>query len=328
MYNPLDELKEAIDATFHPDEAQQQVQLKEDIQKILKNEEVRDEVKQACLSMLLRLDLGEEAAESMWNHLLVSLVDVADLPEVETQLRDFCANLKTRSGELFPQTLAQLFRARAKLLASSLTPHIAGTSERIIDYGAGSGLIARELHELIKVKIEGFDTKPQVSPVRGDRGIPVEETAKDTIQAGGDRYGIGIIIDTLHHDKTPERIIEELTRLVTHKILMVETVLVESLFEKVDRNKNILFFKDYVLSRILAGHNMPVPGNYDTAEGWEARFDPFGWDLVESKGIAEEHPLLGNNHHLFVFERKKLDSLLPEEAKEAAGVEKDLLSTV
>jgi hypothetical protein len=61
---------------------------------------------------------------------------------------------------------------------------------------------------------------------------------------------------------------------------------------------------DYLYSRLLRDPalDIPVPGTYETAEGWTRRIKAHGWRNTHSQALGK-NPLIQNDHHLLVFER-------------------------
>jgi len=105
---------------------------------------------------------------------------------------------------------------RWEYLVKHLSPYLSN-SQKILDVGAGDGGLSNELlKQLHNIDITGVDVYPQTKtflPIihqYNGKVLPFPDNTFDTV----------MIIDVLHHDKHPERILREARRVSKRLVLI------------------------------------------------------------------------------------------------------------
>lgn len=60
---------------------------------------------------------------------------------------------------------------------------------------------------------------------------------------------------------------------------------------------------DYLYNRLFHNADVPVPGTFETPEGWGSRFAKYGWKVKHSENLGEDQKTIKDTHHLLVFEK-------------------------
>lgn len=95
----------------------------------------------------------------------------------------------------------------------------------------------------------------------------------------------------------------ELNRVVSHKLIVIETVSVGKTLEQIALDYERTFANDVLWCRFLNYDDIPVPGTYDTPKDWIKRFERYGWKTTHSEDLGFDQETIHDIHHLFIFER-------------------------
>jgi len=197
--------------------------------------------------------------------------------------------------------LHDMLAHRAEIIFEQLEPHLREyRGEKALDYGAGDGQVTQMLHDYLGLNIEGCDVRPYVAE---GVTVPIHLLNDKRLDVPDGRYQVGVMTNVAHHEAENERILEDLTRLVTDKLVVIETVPVGETEEEIERDRERTFMNDYLYNRLFHRANVPVPGTYETPQGWIDRFAQHGWKCTHSEDLGVDQPTICDTHHLFVFER-------------------------
>lgn len=200
------------------------------------------------------------------------------------------------NGRPFIEVLNEKLGERKYKVASQIGPFLVGTTGKILDYGAGSGMNAQHLHDSLNLDVEAVDIRDFKSPnvsikyrTWNQKRVPVEDNY----------YECSFATNVLHHEVNNFRIIRELTRITKKKIVLIETVAASESVEDYCRT----FLNDVLWNRFFNRAEIPVPGTYESAESWIKRFEEKGWHCTHSEALGYDQPTIRDLHHLLVFER-------------------------
>jgi hypothetical protein len=230
---------------------------------------------------------------------------VSDRPITDIEA-DALALLKTVTVKVdgltysLPDVLHQKLRDRAYTIYAQIASHIVNINGPVIDYGAGDGQVTQLLHDELGVSIEGFDLRAYKSP---NVSVPVHLFDGQAVPRESGSYEAGILTNVLHHEKDNERIICDLSRLVTKKLVIIETVPAGQTEEELEKDKERTFMNDYLYNRLFHNADVPVPGTFETAQNWVSRFARHGWNLVHGEDLGFDQPTIRDRHYLYVFSR-------------------------
>jgi SAM-dependent methyltransferase len=158
---------------------------------------------------------------------------------------------------------AILFPLRFKRLVHILAP-LLKDSKVVLDVGTSCGRLAKNIKIKLDIKFVGVDTHIQpktfVPIIIGDgKKLPFKENSFDCV----------MIIDVLHHDNNPQKIIEEAKRVSKNYILIKDH------YWDTKMDLALLRCIDYICNRPY-GVNLPY-----------SFFDTLSWvDLIKNNGLA------------------------------------------
>lgn len=169
-----------------------------------------------------------------------------------------------------------VMKRRVRVLAHALADMFdaAGT---VLDVGCGDGTVAQSVKALRPdLEFSGVDVllRPQIAiPARlyDGKTIPFEDNA----------YDYAMIVDVLHHTDDPAAVLAECLR-VTRKGVIIKDHLADGFAAW-----PTLRFMDWVGNR---GHNVRLPYNYLSKEGWGLAFEKSGCRVTASNGKLDLYP--------------------------------------
>ncbi|MBI4114210.1 MAG: class I SAM-dependent methyltransferase [Candidatus Niyogibacteria bacterium] len=172
-----------------------------------------------------------------------------------------------QKNKFFRAIIYKLGRARAKPLISRMKPFL-NKEERMLDIGPGTCNIYELLLE------EGYDniTPLDIQDVSFVDGIKPILYDGHKIPFHDNAFDLALIITVLHHTPSPEKIIEEATR-VSKKIIIIEDIYTNML------HKYVTYFFDSLINLEFFGH----PHTNKNDRQWREVFHTFGLKIVESR---------------------------------------------
>ncbi len=63
------------------------------------------------------------------------------------------------------------------------------------------------------------------------------------------------------------------------------------------------FWNDYLYNRGFHDADVPVPGRFETREGWHDRFHKHGWTVTQAVDLGYDQPTIRDYHVLYVLKR-------------------------
>jgi SAM-dependent methyltransferase len=191
-----------------------------------------------------------------------------------------------------------VFRRRVDILASWFA-QLAPKNARILDVGAGSGLLASMISgKRPDVSIRGLDVLP-----REQSHIPVQIFDGRKIPFENGAYDIVLFVDVLHHTDDPTVLLREAARVAA------SGVLIKDHFRKGLAARHRLRFMDWVGN---ARFGVALPYNYWTEEQWYSAWQKIGLRPAQLVTDLKLYPALadrifGAQLH-FIAELKKIAS--------------------
>ena len=160
-------------------------------------------------------------------------------------------------------------RSRNRHLPPRLLAHLT-PGQSVLDIGTSDGKLASELlRKEPTLKITGIDPHP-----RATSHIPVIEAHGYDLPFGSDAFDTVMMVDVLHHDLHPERILREAMRVARGRILIKDHYWTTAL------DRAVLRLSDYLGNR---AYDIPLPYNYLHLEQWSALFDSVGVRVVATE---------------------------------------------
>lgn len=208
------------------------------------------------------------------------------LIQVEETLRKF---IRKRSDNEIDRKGKAL--SRAKRSFKLIKEFVIG--EKILDLGAGDGLLALEIKnqlnkEVILVDIVNYNfTDLPLILYDPEEKVPLQNKEVDT----------SILYTVLHHSSDPRHLLEEATRITKKRLIIIEVYIEEN-----DKKMTNSFF-DWFYNRVVGDEDINVPLNFLPIKGWKELLKLHGFDIVKSKYLGNNEPLVPEYHVLLIAER-------------------------
>ncbi len=268
---------------------------------LTKNPRVHELAYQDLMNTFMRLHLQGKASPTV-RHIMKTLAESEDLLATETDLTEFLGEIIV-DGQGLLDVIKKAMANRAQIIYDQVG-HFFKPEQLIIDWGCGDGQVTDLLHQHGCRNIIGYDIRRfpapgiQVSIRQFDgQNIPIENGAFDA----------GLMTNVAHHEANNGRILHELARVIKTggRLVVIETVPINKDPDQFERT----FVGDYVWNRIFHTADIPVPGTYETEEGWVRRFKEVGFELEELDEVnplplGYDQPTIRDWHTRLVFRRK------------------------
>ena len=182
---------------------------------------------------------------------------------------------------------------RAKRSFNLVEKYIIG--EKILDLGAGDGLLALEIKKQLKKKVVLVDiidynfTDLPLILYNPEEKLPLPDTEVDTT----------ILYTVLHHASDQEHLLKEATRITKKRL-----VIIEGYIEDDDIRITNSFF-DWFYNRVLGDEDINVPLNFLRVNGWEKILKSHGFELTETIYLGINEPVVPEHQILLIFDSKE-----------------------
>ena len=239
------------------------------------------------------IGMNEEAAKVFSINVIDIIKKEATLEETESEMQELFKRTKV-NGIPFFEKLSDAMRNREKIIVGQVLPYLKGIKGKVVDYGAGSGKVAQGIKGALGLDIEGFDVSSFKHP---SVTIPLTQFNGRDVPVEDGHYEAAVITNVMHHEEKNEDIIKELSRIVSRKIVVIETIPLDESLEARER----CFATDAFWNRFFFNAGVPVPGTYEMPEKWIERFKRYGWKCTVSEALGFDQPAVQDIHHLLSF---------------------------
>ncbi|MBK6897286.1 MAG: hypothetical protein IPH06_11905 [Alphaproteobacteria bacterium] len=258
--------------------------LLERIKEVLANETIRQVVAEDYTRFFQQLGVAPFMASALANDTLLCLERPGwDLRRTEHEiyrnLRAMPAETKYIGAATVGDSFADMLQRRAKAFSGQIMV-------RMMDMKGGSVANISPHHERL---------------VSNRNDLKVTESENTDGLSGS--FSAAVLNNVLHHE-APERadeILRSVSSKVTDRLVVLENTTVGKTPDEQAQDRAVQFMHEYLFHRLLqdpATHDTPLPGNYDTAEGWTQRIEEAGWRL----NYRESH-FMEPHHTVLVFEK-------------------------
>jgi SAM-dependent methyltransferase len=271
------------------------VVLKRQLRAALVDTRVSEMIKSDFSSTFHSIGLGKEGAHKLATAVMAHMAENNTLRETEGSILTLFEGIEV-DGKSFLEVLKQRLDERQEKIVDQVTPFVRGIRGKIIDFGAGNGGVAQKVHDRYGLDVEAID----VADFRSrDITVPFLRFENGNVPVNDGYYAAAILITVMHHEANNERILRELTRIVRNKLVVIETSPIDSSLREWQRT----FANDVLWNRFFNYANIPVPGTYESAEGWINRFARHGWEVSHNEPLEYDQATAKVFHHLLVFRR-------------------------
>ncbi len=176
-------------------------------------------------------------------------------------------------------------------------------------WGAGDGRVTQLLSGtgVSLAGIVGYDVRDYRAK---SVTVPILQFDGEHVSCPDGHYYAGLMTNVAHHEADNGKILRELARVIRPgcRLVVIETVPISDDPAEFERT----FVGDYVYNRLFHLADVPVPGTYETKEGWIRRFEEVGFVLVDDDDFGSpplvdlgyDQPTIRDWHVLYVFKRK------------------------
>ncbi len=272
----------------------------------LKSEKSQDFIKECLRGVFKTLGLSGMEQAILTDFIIGNLATSRDL-EI-TELAIFQQLKKYRvSNKTVVEIAREMMTGRAQTIFDQVRPYILPEGNpvdtHLLDYGCGDGQVSMLIREHIGLDVTSCDIIKYLIPDAQDLKFCFIDTKFDELFSNH-QFDIGIMTNVAHHEADNEVILQRLARVIVPggRLVVIETVPCHNTPEEFDYT----FVFDYIYNRLFHySDQVPVPGTYETIEGWIRRFEAAGFTL-EPEGKVElgyDQPLVPDFHVLYVFRR-------------------------
>lgn len=257
------------------------------------------------LHTFVHIGLSTDQSLAMWDFVVYVLGQDRPLKDIEHQIfTRFCeTQVLSDSGQYLslPQSINQKLSGRATIIYAQIAPFLRDVQGHLLDFGCGSGqvaqLIQRQHPHLVVCGVDVADYKDASVTVPigifdGHR-VPVASGSVDCIVA----------TNVLHHEPDNQQCLDQMQRLLTPdgKLILIETVPVGNSPEAIERDRERTFWNDLIYNHWFNSGDIPVPGTYETPQGWVTRFQNMGFEAVHTEDLGVDQPTIQDTHVLQVY---------------------------
>lgn len=289
-----------VTTSQRPDIAAMQVRLKRD----LSDNNVRFPAADDLTDTLVQIGLPQDGDSWLVSWMLSSLELSKDLEYTEHIIHSHLRRM-TVNGEPMLHVVEKMLAGRAQLIFEQVRGFFTGNN-RILDMGCGDGQVTNLLSRYISLQVEGYDVKDYVLPGMMADKFGTYDGKVLPVENG--RYDEALMTNVAHHSSDNAQLLRELSRVIRPGGLLVVIETVPTKDDPVEFERT--FISDYVYNRLFHTADVPVPGTYETAEGWVKRFKEVGFELlsygpdcVNPAHLGYDQPLIKDWHVLYAFRK-------------------------
>jgi len=210
------------------------------------------------------------------------------LIEVEGTLREFLRRHADKDQDRMPIAVEG-----AKRNFERVSDYIVG--ERVLDLGAGNGLLALEIKsqlgkEVVLVDVLDYNCTDLPLMLYDPEGrVPLADEEVDTT----------ILYTVLHHASNPEHLLEEATRVTKRRLIIMEGYVEED-----DVWITNSFF-DWFYNRVIGDEDVDVPLNFLKVREWEDMLRSYGFDMTAAIYVGICEPLVPEHQVLIIADHSE-----------------------
>jgi ubiquinone/menaquinone biosynthesis C-methylase UbiE len=170
------------------------------------------------------------------------------------------------------------------------------------DWGTGKG----RYPEMLRRSVPGCEAiGGDILDYRDAKDVPFLLIRNNKVpQLQDESQHVVLLSFVLHHERYPEKIINELGRIVASagRVVVLENSPSGDKAAERELGRKRLLFADLLHTVVWQDVDMPMPGTYKQTVEWKAEFEQAGFELIKSEAF-EGTPLLRGNRQFMVFEK-------------------------
>lgn len=117
-------------------------------------------------------------------------------------------------------------------------------------------------------------------------------------------FQVAVLNNVLHHEhpEQAQALLDAVKESEVERLVVIENATLGRTEREIEQDRAVQYAHEYLFHKLLQGPSgaaTPLPGNYDTAEGWRSKIEEMGWrQSLLDRFIMEPH------HTVMVFERE------------------------
>lgn len=271
------------------------------IKRILRENNERNKVQADIMTLLENLGLDNKRAKELCEQIFALYLSTNSLAAIDLKAYELARQTEvvvdTRKISLLEMRDNKLSQRLATTFAQ-YAEYLKGETGKVIDYGAGDGVFTQMLHDKLGLDIEGVDIKATKA---AGVNVPILRFNGEHVPVADKYYSAGIVNLVLHHEANNEKILMELDRIVSNKLIIKENVPVGATAEEMLQDMDRTFMLDYLMARMFHNYVYPTPGTFETPVGWKSRFLKYGWKVQHERDLGFDVPYLPLRKYLLVL---------------------------
>ena len=273
--------------------------IKERLTKGVNSPLIREKILNDYTFTFHELGLEEKLAKEVAVKVISYIKESKTLEETENKVKELF-----KSNNIFELINSGLDH-RVNKIIEQMKPYLVDIKGKVFDYGMGAGEVTQKMKDELGLDVEGGDVRDfRSSHVNVPFVLLSAPDATGRIVRISDKfYEAAVLTNVIHHEKVNEIILKELDRIVSRKLVIIETVPVGNTPEEIVLDHERTFANDVLWNRFFNYADIPVPGTYETPDGWIKRFESYGWKVTHSENLGYDQKTIHDVHHLLVFER-------------------------
>jgi len=210
------------------------------------------------------------------------------LLDIESKLRSFVR-------KRFPSAKTRIPQAKKRAQRSFLKIKDLLVGDKILDLGAGNGLLGELIQNELKKEVKLIDvidyncSSLPIDIVKPGSRLPLEDNEINTT----------ILYTVLHHAEDPDQVLDEAVRVTENRIVLVEGYVEDPKVTIINS------YFDWFLNRVAVDTDMNIPFNYRKQSEWEEDFKRSGLELVKAEYWGMDDPIVPEHHILYVVDKIK-----------------------
>lgn len=294
---------ETVDITIKPEggkvDRSLSIQAEHRIKNFLSDSENRAIALSDLEKTLRQMDVSEDHLVKIARIVVSFLQDSSSFDDSEARAR-IVLMLTNYGGSDFPTVVERNRLNRSQLLFRTIRPLIKEVDGLLLDYGTGEGHLGQLIHDKMNLFVNGVDVEDFRHPTIT---IPLSLVKNGKTPYLDNQADAAVVTDVLHHSEDDGLILDELTRVIRRKLIVLETVPTGGNDDEIQHNRDRILFNDFVYNRLIHGNTIPLPGRYRTADEWREQFEKRGWKSTHEDELETWQMVMRDARHLFVFER-------------------------
>ncbi|MES2931017.1 MAG: class I SAM-dependent methyltransferase [Patescibacteria group bacterium] len=245
-----------------------------------------------------KLGIDRHAALTLTMEIIAFIRYATSIEEAERRIKHLFESRMYDSRSIFQMIRAGL-EGRFEKIFTQIVPYLGGI-RTAIDYGCGSGVLTQMIRDRCDIAIEGVDIRSFLAP---NVSVPIHVFDGYHVPVPDNHFECGIVTNILHHDPDNEKILQELSRIVSGKVVIIETVPEADNEEEARKDWDRMILNDALWNRFFNYADIPVPGTYEIPRIWITRIKKYFTNLVHSQDLGFDQDTIQDRHHLLVFEK-------------------------